>query len=117
MTCKRTKIGVPARLINNPGPIWQFKAVRNFGGCVQHKDIVCASSLFSLLIVRVLGQRTPDEFTLSYYFVRKFPSTLLYFVHKFLSTHILFRRPPYMRLDSEEEIAGRRAGTVEDDME
>jgi len=39
-TGKRTKIGVPAILINKPGPVWQGDVIQSFCFCVQYKEIV-----------------------------------------------------------------------------
>lgn len=66
-TGTRTKIGVPAGLINQPGPVWQGEVIRTFGWCVQHKDIVWSGSLFPLRLVHGLGQLLPDQFTLPYF--------------------------------------------------
>jgi len=75
---KRTKIGVPARRINEPGSVWQCTVIRNLGLRVQHKDIVWPSRLVPLRIVRGLGQLLPDQFALPY-FADNFALTTLLF--------------------------------------
>src|ERR1700733_4201411 len=66
-TSKWTKIGVPATLINQPGPVWQGDVIRRFSCCVQYKEIVWPSTLISLLTVRFLVQVVLDKFALSYF--------------------------------------------------
>src|SRR5579871_6070138 len=76
-TGKWTEIGLPATLINKPGPIWQGNVIRSFGCCVQHEEIVWPGRLTPLLIVRFLVQLLLDKFTLSYFahnFALKTPS-------------------------------------------
>ena len=98
-TGKRTKIGVPARLINDPGLVWQGKVSRHLGIRIQDKDIVRPSRLSPLLIVRGLVQTLLDQFTLPY------------FADSFAQTSPMCRY-----LDTEKEIGGRCARTIKDDM-
>jgi hypothetical protein len=101
-TGKWTKIGHPTTLINKPRPVWQGDVIRSFGCCVQYKEIVRPSRLIPPLIVLFLVHLPIDIFT------------LYYFAHNFALGAPRWRR--WRRPDTEEEIAGRRARSVEDDM-
>ena len=103
-TGKRAKVGVPARLINNPGSIWQGKVIWSLSLRVQYKDVVRPSRLISFLIVRGLGQVVPDQLTLPY------------FADNFAQATPPIRSPLCRYLDTKEEITGGRVRTVEDDI-